>query len=211
MKRFAIFIFIVLILSFSECKNNPTTPTTTTTSTTPTTTTTSTTTTTVPSNAVPEITEVLSITLSSDARGKYMSTASFTFKETGGKYGYVVTAFQIIYRDQDGTAIGNPQPWDAVNIALALGNGGRIEAAGTKSNWPVVLFWNPPLTRLTTEWQATVRDDLGVTSILRGTQTANMPPGVAVFMTEFSPGLPLTTNGHFGLQIDVNDAEEKQF
>ena len=202
MKRFAIFIFIVLILSFSECKNNPTTPTTTTTSTT---------TTTVPSNAVPEITEVLSITLSSDARGKYMSTASFTFKETGGKYGYVVTAFQIIYRDQDGTAIGNPQPWDAVNIALALGNGGRIEAAGTKSNWPVVLFWNPPLTRLTTEWQATVRDDLGVTSILRGTQTANMPPGVAVFMTEFSPGLPLTTNGHFGLQIDVNDAEEKQF
>jgi hypothetical protein len=34
MKRFAIFIFIVLILSLSGCKNNPTTPTTTTTSTT---------------------------------------------------------------------------------------------------------------------------------------------------------------------------------
>jgi len=132
---------------------------------------------TLPTRAVPEITATLSVTLSADSRGKYMSTASFTFRETGGVFGYTVTAFQIIYRDQAGAAIGNPQTWDAVNIGLALGNSGRIEAAGTKSNWPVVLFWNPPLTGLKTDWQATVRDDVGVTSTLQGSQSANMPPG----------------------------------
>jgi hypothetical protein len=130
-----------------------------------------------PTKAIPEITEILSITLNADARGKYMSTASFTFKETGGAFSYTVTAFQIIYRDQNGAAIGNPQTWDAQNIGLALGNGGRIDAGGTKANWPVVLFWNPPLTALKTDWKATVRDDTGVISTLEGSQSANMPPG----------------------------------
>ena len=128
-----------------------------------------------PTKAVPDITETLSITLSADARGKYMSTASFTFKETGGAFGYTVTSFQIIYRDQNGAAIGNPQTWDALNIGFALGNGGRIEVGGTKSNWPVVLYWNPPLTALRTDWQATVRDDTGVIMTLQGSQSANMP------------------------------------
>ena len=129
-----------------------------------------------PTKAVPEITETLSITPSQDPRGQYRSTASFTFKETGGVFGYTVTSFQIIYRDQNGAAIGNPQTWDARNIGLALGNSGRIAAGGTKINWPVVLYWNPPLTPLRTDWQATVRDDTGVISTLQGSQSANMTP-----------------------------------
>jgi hypothetical protein len=103
-------------------------------------------------------------------------------------------SFQITYRDQNGVVLGsNAQTWNETNIGLALGNSGRIEAGGTKSDWPVNVEWSAALTltRMTTDWQATIRDDAGLVSTPTGSQTANVPAGIVVSLTEFPLLLPL--------------------
>lgn len=79
MKRFAIFIFITLMLSFSGCKNNPTTPTTTTSSSTTTpTTTTSSSSTTAPTTTTTSSSTTTSTTTTSVKSGANFVLVSYT-------------------------------------------------------------------------------------------------------------------------------------
>lgn len=95
------------------------------------------------------------------------------FAETGGVFGYTVDAARIEYRDQAGTLVMT-QTWDATNIASAWGGSNRIRPSETRE-WAINMFWNPPVTRLTARWSASIRDDQGNASNVAGESSADMP------------------------------------
>ena len=133
---------------------------------------------TLPTRAIADVSLVLKAYTPGGQGMKYRWENIYTFKETGGVYGYTVTSFRIDYYDQHGTFV-IAQTWDAVNIALALGAGGRI-APGASQAWPVNWNTNAAVTRVRADYQGTARDDAGSAIAIQGSQSVDMPATAAV-------------------------------
>lgn len=128
---------------------------------------------TLPTTAVASLSLVLKVFKPGSTGYQYRWENTYTFKETGGVHGYTVNSFRIDYYDQNGTFLIS-QTWDAANIALALGSGGRISASQSK-DWSVNFSVNIGATRLRADYQATAVDDAGSAMTLQGSQTADVP------------------------------------
>jgi hypothetical protein len=141
---------------------------------------------TLPRKAVPEATLVLRAYLAS---GKYRSESNFTFKETGGVFGFTFLSFRIDYYNQAGTFL-IAQTWNTLNIGLALGSGGRIAPGATK-DWQVNWLFDPPLSQVRADFSASYVDDVGTTGNLQGSQTVTMPTTVVassgIWLLELPP------------------------
>jgi hypothetical protein len=84
-----------------------------------------------------------------------------------------MTSFRIDYYDQNGVYV-IAQVWDATNIALALGSGGKI-AAGTSKDWAVNWNTNAVVTSVRAAFQGTATDEAGNAVTVQGSQTVAMP------------------------------------
>ncbi|MBE3123475.1 MAG: Ig-like domain-containing protein [Acidobacteria bacterium] len=133
---------------------------------------------TVPTRAIADVSLVLKAYTPGGSGLKYRWENTYTFKETGGVYGYTMTSFRIDYYDQNGAFV-IAQAWDAVNIALALGSGGRIAPSASK-DWAVNWNTNAAVTRVRADYQGTARDDVGNAVTIQGSQSVNMPAAAAV-------------------------------
>ena len=124
----------------------------------------------LPKKAIPELTVNLTFTTVNLPYGKYLAQSRLTWTEKGGPVGYNVTSLILRFLDQTGKEFEN-STWTGDDIKKILEGDNHINAGQSRSwDWPRYLSLQ--LTTLTIEYESTVVDDLGNTTILTLTKSA---------------------------------------